>query len=217
MIDEKTHTFEGDGITVTFRPRRCIHSAECVRGLPVVFQPGQRPWVKAEAAGADAIAQVVGRCPTGALSFERTDGGAAEPTPARNSAWLVPDGPIHLRGRIRVLTMGGEVMYEGTRLALCRCGASRNKPLCDNSHRSVKFRDEGQVPWGETPEAATGETLDVVLSPKGPLMFRGPVTLLSGDGAVRTEAGSRAFCRCGCSAHKPYCDGTHAKVRFTGA
>src|SRR5690606_10511822 len=107
LIREKTHAFAAEGVTAQCRPGRGTHSAECVRGLPEVFQPGDRPWVHPERAAADAIAQVVQRCPTGALTFERTDGGAAEPVPARNTAVLAPDGPIYLRGRLRVVTMGG--------------------------------------------------------------------------------------------------------------
>jgi CDGSH-type Zn-finger protein/uncharacterized Fe-S cluster protein YjdI len=216
LIAEKVHEFSAPGITVQFRPGRCIHSAECVRGLPVVFQPGERPWVHPDRAPADAVAQVIHRCPTGALSYERTDGGAPEPIPARNTAVLVPDGPIHLRGRIQVVTMGGDVALEGNRMALCRCGASRRKPLCDGSHRKVGFRDPGELPYVETPVAEAGQVLQVVMSPRGPLMFRGPVTVVSGSGVARTEGGSRAFCRCGGSSNKPYCDGTHGRIGFTG-
>jgi CDGSH-type Zn-finger protein/uncharacterized Fe-S cluster protein YjdI len=216
LISEKVHDFPAEGITVQFRPGRCIHSANCVRGLPAVFRPGERPWIHTERAAADAIAQAVHTCPTGALTCIRKDGGAAEPVPARNTAVLSPDGPIYLRGRIQVVTMGGEVALEGNRMALCRCGASKRKPLCDGSHRKVGFRDPGELPYVETPVAEAGRTLEVVMSPKGPLMFRGPVTVVSGSGVARSEGGSRAFCRCGGSRNKPYCDGTHARIGFTG-
>ncbi|MFF9065778.1 (4Fe-4S)-binding protein [Streptomyces sp. NPDC014891] len=40
--------YEGEGITVTFEPRRCLHAAESVRGLPEVFDVSRRPWVLPE-------------------------------------------------------------------------------------------------------------------------------------------------------------------------
>ena len=59
-----------DAIVVRFDPRVCIHSAVCVRGLPGVFDVGKRPWINVEAASAEAIAEQIKKCPSGALSFE---------------------------------------------------------------------------------------------------------------------------------------------------
>ncbi len=56
-----------------------------------------------------------------------------------------PNGPLYLRGRIRLQTPGGRSVREEYRVALCRCGASRNKPYCDNSHRLIDFRDTGEL------------------------------------------------------------------------
>ena len=46
-----------------------------------------------------------------------------------------------VRGRFRLTEATGRVHPEEYRVALCRCGASQNKPYCDNSHRLVEFRD----------------------------------------------------------------------------
>jgi len=56
----------------------------------------------------------------------------------------VANGPLYLRGRIRIEGPDGRVIREDTRVALCRCGASENKPFCDNSHRRVAFQAEGR-------------------------------------------------------------------------
>jgi uncharacterized Fe-S cluster protein YjdI len=56
-------------ITVVWQPGLCIHSGNCVKGLPGVFKPKERPWIKVHEAPSDAIAEQVGRCPSGALSF----------------------------------------------------------------------------------------------------------------------------------------------------
>jgi CDGSH-type Zn-finger protein len=50
-----------------------------------------------------------------------------------------PNGPLFIRGRVRIIDPDGRLIREDTRLALCRCGASENKPFCDGSHRRVGF------------------------------------------------------------------------------
>lgn len=152
-MDGRKYTSEN--IVVYYQPRLCIHAAECVRGLPQVFDTAKKPWIQPENADADAIAEVVARCPSGALQFERLDGGEPEPIPPNLSAQLMPNGPIYLRGAMEVRDEAGKVLYEGTRVALCRCGASSNKPFCDNSHLQTGFRAESgrlelEIPTGET-------------------------------------------------------------------
>ncbi len=71
--------YQNGQITVSWEPKLCIHAGYCFRGLPEVFQPESRPWVKIDAATAEKIAEVVMTCPTGALHFERLDGGPQEP------------------------------------------------------------------------------------------------------------------------------------------
>ena len=122
----------------------CIHAGNCFRGLPEVFQPQSRRWVKVDAAAADKIAEVVMTCPTGALHFERLDGGQPEPKPAEATIQPRLNGPLYVRGTVRILGPGGIVIREDTRVALCRCGHSENKPFCDGSHRRVGFRTAKQ-------------------------------------------------------------------------
>lgn len=136
----RTREYQGDGIVVTYELQRCIHAAECVKGLPEVFDPGRRPWIDATRSGADSVARAVERCPTGALTYRRTDGGREEATPAEARIETVPDGPVHVRGRVKIESPDGSVCWTGNRAALCRCGHSRNKPFCDNTHEDVGFR-----------------------------------------------------------------------------
>lgn len=130
-------------IVVYYQPHLCIHAAECVRGLPAVFDTQKKPWIQPERASAEAIAEVIQRCPSGALQYGRLDGGAAEPTPASLRVQMVPGGPLYVRGPIVLKDAAGAVIFEGTRAALCRCGASHNKPFCDNSHPQTGFQAEG--------------------------------------------------------------------------
>ena len=129
-----------DRITVYWSPQYCIHTAYCLNAEPDVFDPRRRPWVKLDAADADAIAEAVTRCPTGALSFQRHDGGAQEEVPEDVTVSPWPNGPLFLRGRVRIKDAQGVAVREATRVALCRCGASENKPFCDGTRRVNGFR-----------------------------------------------------------------------------
>jgi len=135
----RLQTYATDAITVTFDPTRCIHAAECIRTAPAVFDSRRPRWIKPELGDPDLIVTAVHRCPTGALSCTLPHGkpeeaDAASIRPAR-------DGPLYLRGEIRVETEDGRRIAEGLRMALCRCGATKNAPFCDGSHRDVGFRD----------------------------------------------------------------------------
>jgi uncharacterized Fe-S cluster protein YjdI len=59
-------------VTVIWQPALCTHSGICFRGMPRVFDPRRRPWVILEHSESDAIVAQVERCPSGALSYERT-------------------------------------------------------------------------------------------------------------------------------------------------
>jgi uncharacterized Fe-S cluster protein YjdI len=61
---------KNDAIIVRFDPKICIHSGVCVRGLRAVFDVEKRPWVTVEGANAEAIAEQIKRCPSGALSYK---------------------------------------------------------------------------------------------------------------------------------------------------
>ena len=111
----------------------------CVRGLPKVFDPEARPWVVVDAADADAVAVAIESCPTGALHYRRLDGGRQEEPPTETTVEPRPNGPLFVRGPVRIVDPDGRLIREDTRVALCRCGASENKPFCDGSHRRIGF------------------------------------------------------------------------------
>lgn len=69
-----TRDYVGDGIVVHWDSERCQHSGNCVKGSPTVFDSQAKPWVQAGAAPADEIAATIDTCPSGALSYTRTDG-----------------------------------------------------------------------------------------------------------------------------------------------
>jgi uncharacterized Fe-S cluster protein YjdI len=127
-------------IAVYWSPQFCIHTAMCLMGNPQVFDAGRRPWIDISQATADEIAEVVMTCPTGALHFKRLDGGAQETAPAETSVQPRKNGPLFVRGNVRVVNTKGEVLREDTRAAFCRCGGSENKPFCDGTHKYNGFQ-----------------------------------------------------------------------------
>ena len=105
-----------------------------------MFDAVARPWIDVDQATADEIAEVVMTCPTGALHFRRLDGGPDEAGPPETTVNPQRDGPLYLRGTLRIEDASGRLIREDTRVALCRCGASSNKPFCDGTHRLIGFR-----------------------------------------------------------------------------
>jgi uncharacterized Fe-S cluster protein YjdI len=138
-----SRTYANDRIEVRWEPRLCVHVGECFQRLPEVFDPWSRPWVRPEAADPDTLAEVVMRCPSGALHFRRLDGGPQEDDLIDDEVELVAlaDGPMQVRGHAKLVGADGETIREDTRMVLCRCGASRTKPLCDGTHRVIGFTD----------------------------------------------------------------------------
>jgi uncharacterized Fe-S cluster protein YjdI/CDGSH-type Zn-finger protein len=132
--------YTNQAISVHWEPSICIHTGNCLRGLPGVFDAEARPWVRPDAASADEIAAVIETRPTGALSYSRYDGGAEETGPQVAEVEPRLNGPLFLRGNLEVVDATGAVVRRATRIALCRCGQSASNPYCDLSHRRVDFR-----------------------------------------------------------------------------
>jgi CDGSH-type Zn-finger protein len=62
------------------------------------------------------------------------------------------------------------------------------------------------------------EHLKITALDNGPYLVKGPVVLLDAEGnEFRAERATVALCRCGRSANKPFCDGTHSKIGFRAA
>lgn len=56
-------------VTVVWQSGKCIHSGNCVRNNPEVFQPREKPWIKIEGSSTEKIIDTVKKCPSGALSY----------------------------------------------------------------------------------------------------------------------------------------------------
>ena len=123
-------SYAAPGVTVFYDRGRCLHFAECVRGLPQVFDARMRPWIQPENASAGQVAEVVRRCPSGALHYRLEEGAPEEPEQPTRVAFVV-NGPINLRGDLSIDVPGGRMRE--IRASLCRCGRTENEPFCDKA------------------------------------------------------------------------------------
>jgi uncharacterized Fe-S cluster protein YjdI len=73
-MPKRLQVYKTPDITVTFAPDVCIHSGNCVRGLPLVFDVKCKDWVRPELATAAEVAAQIARCPSGALQYHRQRG-----------------------------------------------------------------------------------------------------------------------------------------------
>jgi len=216
MSDKPVKTFSGDTVDVTWDKRLCIHIGECGRAAGELFVAGRDPWCQPSVTDSDSVAEVIERCPTGALVAIRKDGGESEVASAENVVTVANNGPLYVRGDLEIDGAADDMGGVAFRAALCRCGASKNKPFCDNSHESTGFRDRGAI--GDTGPGIEDEggPLSIKAAPNGPLLLAGNVTLVTSSGRVAWRGTKAALCRCGASKNKPFCDGSHKDAGFEG-
>ena len=210
MVDG-VETVQGRSMTLMFEARRCIHARFCVTGAPAVFLANvQGPWIHPDAMDVERLAAIAQECPSGAIRYRRRDGRPDEAAPPVNLAAVREAGPYALHGELRL--DGAKI---GFRATLCRCGASKNKPFCDGSHHEAGFSASGEPAAAQTDMLPVRDgVLAVDPQPDGPLQVRGNLEIISGTGRVVARVTAARLCRCGGSATKPFCDGTHARIGF---
>lgn len=136
-----TKRYTNGEVTIVWQPAKCIHSMNCFKGLPQVFDPNKRPWANAEGASTDHIVNQIKKCPSGALSYEMNDGKSNEKEEITNEIIVepAPNGPLMVHGNLTVKGKDGTTTKKNNVTAFCRCGNSENKPYCDGSHKKVGF------------------------------------------------------------------------------
>jgi CDGSH-type Zn-finger protein/uncharacterized Fe-S cluster protein YjdI len=212
--NKSVHTYEGERADVTWDGRLCIHVGECGRSRGELFVTGRNPWCQPDLTTDEDVADVVGRCPTGALTLHRKDGAPGEVADGDNVVAVANHGPLYVRGQLEIDGAAADMESVKFRAALCRCGLSKNKPFCDNSHEEGGFRDRGAVgDVGDGVEGAGGP-LKIRRAPNGPLLLAGNVTIVAASGRKAWSGTKAALCRCGQSQNKPFCDGSHKAAGF---
>lgn len=146
---ESVKEFSNGEITVFWQAEKCIHSANCLIGLPDVFNPKKKPWINIHASNSKDIMKTIDTCPSRALTYlKSTKFVTSKPreTPKKKAKFariqILKNGPALVTGNFIVRdAKKKKVRIEGEITALCRCGGSKKKPFCDGTHQSIGFTD----------------------------------------------------------------------------
>ena len=142
---DQAETMQGPEFALTDVQGLCAFARFC--------DPNGQVWAQVKHTGNPKVREQflrqVGNCPSGRLvAWDKKTQKPIEPE-LPVSIVLIEDptqgcsGPIWVRGGIEIESEAGGFKYEvRNRVTLCRCGQSQNKPFCDGTHASVKFRDE---------------------------------------------------------------------------
>ncbi len=211
LVADGVETVRGARLELNYEDRRCIHARFCVTGAPKVFLANVKgPWIHPDAMPVERVVEIAHACPSGAIRYRRLDGAPNESAPPVNLIGVRESGPYAFRGQ---LELEGEPA--GFRATFCRCGASKLKPYCDGSHVQTGFAATGEPPSGTTDMLPVRDgVLAVEPQHDGPLVVRGNMEIVSGTGRIIARLSSAKLCRCGGSASKPFCDGTHVRIGF---
>lgn len=150
--------YRNDDIIVYWFPELCAHPGICLKLLPEVFDLNRRPWIDVNAAEPQAIIATIDQCPSGALRYSLPEGSRVDSdlaggvgsinferaNPAAVKIKVTADGPLLVEGPAVLVGPDGEVLKEGGRMALCRCGLSHNRPFCDGEHRRQGWKADSE-------------------------------------------------------------------------
>ena len=128
-------------ITVVWQPTKCSHAGECVKALPNVYKPKEKPWITLENATTEELKSQINKCPSGALSFYMNNEEQQQETaPAATEIKVIPNGPLMVFGDLQVTDGAGNVVMRSNKTTFCRCGESKNQPFCDGTHKTCGFQ-----------------------------------------------------------------------------
>ncbi len=201
----------GKEVEIIFEAKKCIHSRSCVLSRPDVFVPNvEGEWIFPDKATPEEVAELAHNCPSGAISYRMIKSAQQETPPKVNLVRVRENGPLAFHADLKIEGQG-----KVTRATLCRCGQSKNKPFCDGAHSTENFVATGEVASSEFKalESRDGEATVKPLK-NGPLQVSGSLEIVTGTGKTVNKTTKTFLCRCGQSMNKPYCDGTHNKIKF---
>ena len=136
----KIKEYTNGEVTVTWEAKKCIHSEICVKGLPEVFKPNERPWIQVDAATTEALIDRIKKCPSGALGYYMNGEEDQTAQTMDTKVEVLENGPLLVYGTLKVTHKDGSEETKNRTTAFCRCGASQNKPYCDGAHVKDGFQ-----------------------------------------------------------------------------
>ena len=139
-VPDRRDDYAGADVTIHDNRGICSHAGYCTDCLPEVFGRGE-PWVDADGATPDRVAEIIDLCPSGALAYTRDDVQHRDHD-AEPQVRVSRNGPYRVTGGVELA--GGDLGDGASpeHYTLCRCGQSKNKPRCDGSHWYADFRDD---------------------------------------------------------------------------
>jgi len=129
---DRVRQYTNGEVTVYWQADKCIHSANCLTGLPRVFRASKRPWIDMKGAGSDKIIKTVNTCPSRALLYKNN---SEEPDEVKTEApagsspariQILRNGPALITGNYILTDADKNILKARTNVAaICRCGASK--------------------------------------------------------------------------------------------
>ncbi len=199
-VENGIERVEGKKLTLVYEGKRCIHSRNCVTWGPNVFLANvEGPWIHRPTSARRA------RFATSAKTAGRTRGRL----PSTSS-------PCAKRGRTQFAPSSCSTACRPTPEQRCVVvGRPRT------SHFATALTRRSAFPRAGSPKAGATDMLAVRNGPlsiepltDGPLQVRGNLEITTGTGRIVARVTQAKLCRCGGSANKPFCDGTHARIGF---
>lgn len=138
--EELLQDYPGEKITIHFNRSICSGAAECVRGLPSVFKSGDGgDWIRPDEASVETIAAAIKKCPSGALSYTLDNRLKIDERDIAKIS-IIKNGPYNVEA-VEVAEKPTPTKCSNSKMALCRCGHSKNKPFCDYSHAEKGWQE----------------------------------------------------------------------------
>ncbi len=148
-MDKNDRSYSNDEITVHWKSKECVHAGTCFREMRKVFDPARRPWIDLSQGDTDAIIDIVERCPTDALTYDKVSGQAGDenkeqvstkpPQGEKVKYSIMRNGPILAEGKFTIIHEDGSEQEVKSITSFCRCGLTNNPPFCDGAHNKQGF------------------------------------------------------------------------------
>lgn len=147
--NEIAKEYSNGEITIFWKHELCIHSANCLMGMPRVFNNRRNPWINLAGANSKEVMKIIDSCPSRALTYlKSTNFRVQKPrkhkkqTPKFARVQILKDGPALITGNFIIRDLKKKkIRLESEVAAICRCGHSNKKPFCDGSHLVKGFKD----------------------------------------------------------------------------
>lgn len=138
LYRDTARVMPASGVVVRDDRKLCEHAGFCSR------TEGTNVWKMRHSEEPAVLGEMVAMidvCPSGALTHSPTEDALDDEPTLDQEVLVVDDGPYLVTGGPSVTRADGEPLESRNRMTLCRCGQSKNKPLCDGSHKEAGFTD----------------------------------------------------------------------------